>query len=75
NLAFTPKRALQTPQREWLANELKGFVNGQLEKLIENDPHKWFDKRVLRQEWENYLNGDNDSSFHIWQWVSLGLTI
>lgn len=75
NLAFTPKRALQTPQREWLGNELKEFVNLQLEKMIANDPHKWFDKRSLRQEWKNYLNGGNDSSFHIWQWVSLGLLL
>lgn len=73
NLAFTPKRALQTPQREWLGNELKDFVNKQLEKMLINDPCKWFDKRALRQELENYLKGDNDSSFHIWQWVSLGL--
>ncbi|HEY9220448.1 MAG TPA: asparagine synthase (glutamine-hydrolyzing) [Lutibacter sp.] len=75
NLAFTPKRALQTPQREWLGNEIKEFVNIQLEKIIANDPHKWFDKRALIQEWENYLKGDNDSSFHIWQWVSLGLIL
>lgn len=75
NLAFTPKRALQTPQREWLGDELKEFVGLHLEKINENDSHKWFDKRALMQEWENYLNGVNDSSFHIWQWVSLGLIL
>lgn len=73
DLAFTPKRTLQTPQREWLGNELKEFVNLQLEKINEPDTQNWFDKTALKQEWRNYLNGDNDSSFHIWQWVSAAL--
>jgi len=74
-LVFAPKRALQTPQREWLGDELKEFVNLQLEKIIVNDSQNWFDKRALMQEWQNYLKGDNDSSFHIWQWVSLSLIL
>jgi len=73
DLVFTPKRALQTPQREWLGNELKEFVHSQLEKINVADTENWFDKRVLLQEWENYLKGNNDSSFHIWQWVSTAL--
>ncbi|OGS71062.1 MAG: asparagine synthase (glutamine-hydrolyzing) [Flavobacteria bacterium RIFCSPLOWO2_12_FULL_35_11] len=75
DLAFTPKRVLQTPQREWIGNELKEFVNSQLEKINVADTQNWFDKRALMQEWKNYLDGDNDSSFHIWQWVSLGLIL
>ncbi len=75
NLVFSPKRALQTPQREWLGNELKEYVNLQIEKIIAADTQKWFDKKALKQEWENYLKGNNDSSFHIWQWVSLGLIL
>ncbi|MHB1147218.1 MAG: asparagine synthase (glutamine-hydrolyzing) [Lutibacter sp.] len=73
DLVFTPKRALQTPQREWLGDELKEFVNEQIEKILASDNQTWFDKTALIQEWENYLKGKNDSSFHIWQWVSLGL--
>ncbi len=75
NLAFTPKRALQTPQREWLGNELKEFVNLQIDKINATDTQNWFDKKALKQEWKSYLNGNNDSSFHIWQWVSLGLLL
>ena len=26
-VALAPKRALQTPQREWMANELHAYVN------------------------------------------------
>ncbi len=75
DLVFTPKRALQTPQREWLGNELKEFVSSQLDKINAADTQNWFDKKALEQEWENYLKGDNGSSFHIWQWVSLGLLL
>ncbi len=74
-ISFTPKRPLQTPQREWLSNELKEFVDLQLDKINSSVYQDWFDKKALKQEWENYLNGDNNSSFHIWQWVSFAMMI
>jgi asparagine synthase (glutamine-hydrolysing) len=73
DLVFAPKRALQTPQREWLSDELKEFVHAQIEKIIVSDNQTWFDKNALKQEWDNYLKGDKASSFHIWQWVSTAL--
>tara|TARA_R110001583_G_scaffold162719_1_gene314982 strand:- start:37747 stop:39453 length:1707 start_codon:yes stop_codon:yes gene_type:complete len=75
SISFTPKRPLQTPQREWLGNELKEFVNLQLDKIDSSIYEDWFNKKALKQEWENYLNGDNNSSFYIWQWVSLSLIL
>ena len=75
NITFAPKRPLQTPQREWLGNELAAFVSLQISKIISSEYKMWFEMPTLKQEWENYVNGDNDSSFHIWQWVSLGLLI
>ncbi|MGV8947225.1 MAG: asparagine synthase (glutamine-hydrolyzing) [Lutibacter sp.] len=75
NITFTPKRPLQTPQREWLGNELAAFVSLQISKINSSEYESWFNKSALKQEWKNYLNGENDSSFHIWQWVSLGLLI
>jgi len=75
SITFAPKRPLQTPQREWLGNELAEFVNVQLKRINSSEYETWFDMLALKQEWENYVNGDNDSSFHIWQWVSLGLLI
>ena len=69
-ISYAPKRPLQTPQREWLGNEMKSFVASQIE-LIESTPYGgWFDIERVKQEWELYLSGDNDSSFHIWQWLS-----
>lgn len=72
-LTYAPKRPLQTPQREWLGNELKPFVEEQL-KLLKNSPvSEWFDHREIEKEWKNYLAGDNSSSFHVWQWVNASL--
>ena len=75
SISYAPKRPMQTPQREWLGKELKGFVEQQI-NIIENSKYNnWFDMSKLRIEWQNYLDGDADSSFHIWQWLSLSLLI
>jgi asparagine synthase (glutamine-hydrolysing) len=74
-ISYTPKRPLQTPQREWLGNELKEFVDFNLLKLNSSNCDNWFNKMALNQEWENYKNGDNDSSFHIWQWLNTSLLL
>lgn len=74
-ISYAPKRPLQTPQREWLGADLKEFVSREL-KNIENSPYaSWFDLKVLYKEWETYLKGDKQSSFHIWQWLNFSLLI
>ena len=75
SISYAPKRPLQTPQREWIGNELKKFVNGELLKIENSDIASWFKIDQLKQEWQNYLEGDNQSSFHIWQWLSLSMLI
>lgn len=75
SISYAPKRPLQTPQREWLGEELKEFVDLQISDLLSSNFKGWFCKQSLEKEWENYKNGDNDSSFHIWQWVNLGLLL
>ena len=72
-LSYTPKRPLQTPQREWLGKELKGFVEAQLQKLKSSPVSEWFDHKEVQKEWEKYKAGDNASSFHVWQWVNVSL--
>ncbi|AVR43822.1 asparagine synthase (glutamine-hydrolyzing) [Christiangramia fulva] len=74
-IAEAPKRALQTPQREWLGEELRGFVNQGIEKLLNSEFSNWFDSKALRKEWEAYQNGKQENSFYVWQWVNLGLLI
>ncbi|TDN89124.1 asparagine synthase (glutamine-hydrolysing) [Salegentibacter sp. 24] len=73
DLSYAPKRPLQTPQREWLGNQLKAFTEENFEKLRYSRASHWFDFEEMHREWKNYKTGDNQSSFHIWQWVNAGL--
>lgn len=75
DLVFAPKRPLQTPQREWLFDDLKDWVN-ECFSVIENSHFQgWFKKEELLKELEYYLNGNMKSSFHIWQCISLNQLI
>jgi asparagine synthase (glutamine-hydrolysing) len=67
DLVLAPKRPLQTPQREWLSDNLKDWVRAEVETLYHNN---WFDKKQLELELDSFLNGNNQSSFHIWQWIN-----
>lgn len=74
-ISYAPKRPLQTPQREWLGNELKNNIEVAIGKISTSDYKLWFNSKELNKEWESYLKGNNDSSFHIWQWMSLAMLI
>jgi len=70
DLVFAPKRPLQTPQREWLADDLRGWVS-QCFAAIENSSFSTcFNKEELRKELQWYFEGNIQSSFHIWQCIS-----
>ncbi|GGG27965.1 hypothetical protein GCM10011344_30950 [Dokdonia pacifica] len=71
-ITYAPKRPLQTPQREWLAEDLKEWVS---DTIISLKDHSWFDYEKLHKEWTMYINGDQDSSFHIWQWINASLLL
>jgi asparagine synthase (glutamine-hydrolysing) len=73
DISYAPKRPLQTPQREWLGNELSGFTGEHLNKLKHSPAAAWFDFDEMQKEWQAYKAGDNESSFHIWQWVNASL--
>jgi asparagine synthase (glutamine-hydrolysing) len=66
-ITLAPKRPLQTPQREWLGEELKDWVwdSVMLLKTV-----GWFNMNELEKELDLYMKGNNDSSFHIWQWIN-----
>ncbi|WP_203293112.1 asparagine synthase (glutamine-hydrolyzing) [Luteirhabdus pelagi] len=72
SIRYAPKRPLQTPQREWLGNDLEEWVATQIESL---KAYPWFDSKGLEREWETYRNGNQESSFHIWQWVNTSLLL
>jgi asparagine synthase (glutamine-hydrolysing) len=67
DLVLAPKRPLQTPQREWLSHNLKDWVISEIELLKANN---WFEKKQLQTEVDAFFKGDNQSSFHIWQWIN-----
>lgn len=73
NVTYAPKRPLQTPQREWLGNELKGFVQNHINNIKSSSYKSWFNEKEIDLEWSKYLAGDNQSSFHIWQLVNFSM--
>ena len=73
NVSYTPKRPLQTPQREWLGNDLKDFVQHHIDKIKSSEYKSWFNDKEIDLEWNKYLAGDNQSSFHIWQLVNFSM--
>jgi len=68
DLTLAPKRPLQTPQREWLTDDLRHWVEGELLTL---KGHPWIKWNELDKEWKKLLNGKVDNTFFLWQWISL----
>ena len=68
-----PKRPLQTPQREWLRGELRGWADAQIEIALAGWGGNWLDAKAVRATWQEYLSGAGDNSFFVWQWINLGL--
>ena len=75
DISYAPKRPLQTPQREWLAEDLKEFTAIHLKNLETSKFPDWFNHKEIQKEWQGYLDGDNESSFHIWQWVNAAMLL
>lgn len=71
----TPKRPLQTPQREWLAGPLREWATEQIETALAAYRNVWLQPVPVRRAWSEYLAGASDNSFYVWQWISLGLTV
>jgi asparagine synthetase B (glutamine-hydrolysing) len=71
DLVFAPKRALQTPQREWLAEDLAAWVRQCFAEIKESPLSGWFNEAELQKELKSYMDGNSQSSFHIWQCVGL----
>lgn len=75
DLVFAPKRALQTPQREWLAEDLKDWVELCFNEIENSKFGDWFDIDALKKELELYFDGNSQSSFHIWQCIGFFLIL
>jgi asparagine synthase (glutamine-hydrolysing) len=69
----SPKRALQTPQREWLRGPLRAWAGDQIEEALAVHGGSWLDHNAVRTACQKYFDGQGDNSFFVWQWLSLGL--
>jgi asparagine synthase (glutamine-hydrolysing) len=67
DIALAPKRPLQTPQREWIANDLKQFFT---DKIIEFSKNDWINADEIMNIWTAYKNGNQNNSFYVWQWMN-----
>lgn len=72
DVTYAPKCPLQTPQREWLANDLKDWVQLKIGTLKNVG---WFNEALMEKELQYYFNKNEDSSFHIWQWINTSLLL
>jgi asparagine synthase (glutamine-hydrolysing) len=69
------KRPVQTPQREWLKNELSNWVNDCMDEIEQSPYRYWFDMKSLHNIWNKYRNESINNSFPIWQIISLSSMI
>lgn len=72
DIAFAPKRPLQTPQREWLGDDLRDYMNEQVELFKKHD---FVNAKEVDLMWESYKNGNRDNSFFLWQWLNVNLML
>jgi len=71
-IRLAPKRALQTPQREWLRGPLRPWADALIERALSRFAG-WFDVEAARAAWVAYQAGRGDNSYWVWQWLSLGM--
>ncbi len=74
-LFFQGKRPIQTPQREWLCNELQQWVIDNFNEIKKSKYAHWFNFEEIDRELESFFEGNNDSSFHIWQYIGFNQVI
>lgn len=74
-LAIAPKRAVQTPQREWLRGPLRGWATEMIEAALDFGSGHWFDGPAIRRRCQNFFDGEGDNSFFLWQMISAGMIL
>ena len=68
DIALAPKRPLQTPQREWLANDLIDYME---EQVYQFKKQPFSIPKEVDKVWQEYKSGNNDNSFYLWQWINI----
>lgn len=66
----TPKRAVVTPQREWI----RGPLREPIADLIASRAFRecgFFDPAAVDTAFADYLAGEGDNAFFVWQWINV----
>jgi asparagine synthase (glutamine-hydrolysing) len=71
----SPKRALQTPQREWLKGPLRSWLYELTDEALTAYGGDWLDTAAVRSARTEYFDRPVENSFHLWQWISIGLML
>lgn len=66
------KQVIQTPQREWLRDELSSWADENFDRAMNGWGGHWFSRREVEKRWKKYKSYGADNSFFVWQWISLG---
>jgi asparagine synthase (glutamine-hydrolysing) len=72
-LVSAPKRPVQTPQREWLRGPLREWADAQIRSALAHVGDRWLESAPVMRAWDEFCTGRGDSSFFVWQWISLGM--
>ncbi len=72
-VATTPKRPVQTPQREWLRGPLRPWAEEQIAVALQAVGGTWLDPEKVHEHWAAFVAGRGDNAFFAWQWISIGL--
>jgi len=67
------KRAVQTPQREWLRGPLAPWADQRIGAALDRWGGRWLDADAVQTAWTAFRAGDGDNAHFVWQWISLGL--
>lgn len=73
DLIESPKRPLQTPQREWLRGPLAKWADERIRDATAVAGGEWLHEELTMKEWGSFRQGAGDNSFFIWQWINLAL--
>lgn len=66
------KRSVQSPQREWLGNQMSSLVADVLNSRSFAE-RGWVDAAYARRTFDAYLTHGADNAFFLWQWLNLEL--
>jgi asparagine synthase (glutamine-hydrolysing) len=73
DLLESPKRPVQTPQREWLRGPLANWAEQRIEDATAVAGGEWIDRKKVMKNWSVFRKGDGDNSVFVWQWINLAL--